>query len=75
MRGVARAEQARALRELEGLQRALEAREAQMAAIQSSSSVLAIKASYERLVSELAVERDELQRERQQLLQVGVWGL
>ena len=65
-------EQARALRELEELQRALEAREAQMEAIQSSSSVLALKKSYDRMVADLAVERDELQKERTQLLQVAL---
>ena len=65
-----RAEQARAMRELEDLQAALEAREAQMAAIQSSSSALALKQSYDRVVAELAQERDELQKERTQLLQV-----
>ena len=59
------------MRELEGLQKELEAREAQVAAIQSStSSVLALKASYDRALADLAVERDQLQKERTQLLQV-----
>ena len=57
-------------RELEGLQQRLEAKEASLAQLQSSSAVLALKANYDRVVAELAAERDSLQKERLHLTQV-----
>ena len=57
-------------RELDGLQQRLEAKEASLAQLQSSSAVLALKANYDRVVSELATERDSLQKERMHLTQV-----
>ena len=57
--------------ELAGLQERLEAREASLAQLKTSSgSVSALKASYDRVVGELAAERDSLQKERLQLMQV-----
>ena len=65
-----RVEQERVARELDGLQQRLEAKEASLAQLQSSSAVLALKANYDRVVSELATERDSLQKERMHLTQV-----
>ena len=66
-----RVEQERVAQELAGLQERLEARQASLQQLQSSSGgVLALKANYDRVVGELAAERDGLQRERLQLMQV-----
>ena len=66
-----RVEQERVAQELAGLQERLEAREASLQQLQTTSGgVLALKANYDRVVGELAAERDTLQRERLQLMQV-----
>ena len=67
--GPCRVEQERVARELQGLQERLEAKEASLAQLQTSSAVLALKANYDRVIADLASERDGLQKERLQLTQ------
>lgn len=57
--------------ELEKLQQVLESKEAQMARVMSGDGQIAsLKGHYDRILGELQVERDELKRERMDLLQV-----
>ncbi|KAK9792731.1 hypothetical protein WJX73_010908 [Symbiochloris irregularis] len=63
------AEQARTMRELEELDATIAARQEQMAAMQTSAGTIALKQSYDKVVADLAKERDQLQQERTNLLQ------
>ena len=57
--------------ELEKLQAVLESKEAQMARVLSGDGQIAsLKGHYDRMLTELQTERDELKKERLDLLQV-----
>lgn len=67
----ARVEQQRVQAELDGLQRTLEAKEAQMARmVGGRGQIAAMKQHYDRVLADLQSERDELARERAQLVKV-----
>lgn len=67
----ARVEQQRVQAELDGLQRTLEAKEAQMARmVGGRGQITAMKQHYDRVLADLQSERDELARERAQLVKV-----
>lgn len=56
---------------MDSLQRALEAKEAQMQRVVSGSGQVAVlKHHYDRVLTDLSSERDQLQKERTELLQV-----
>ena len=56
---------------MDSLQRALEAKEAQMQRVVSGSGQVAVlKQHYDRVLTDLSSERDHLQKERTELLQV-----
>ena len=56
---------------MDSLQRALEAKEAQMQRVVSGSGQVAVlKQHYDRVLTDLSSERDQLQKERTELLQV-----
>ena len=64
-------EQAQTEQKLEHLQRALDAKVSQMARVQAGDSQMAsLRAHYDRVLKDLQSERDELQRERVNLLLV-----
>jgi hypothetical protein len=64
-------EQKRVQAELEGLQRTLEAKEAQMARMMGGrGQIAAMKQHYDRILADLQSERDDLARERSELVQV-----
>lgn len=64
-------EQQRFESEMTKLQQQLEAKEAQMQRVASGTSqVSALKQHYDRVLSDLAGERDQLQADRSRLLQV-----
>ena len=64
-------EQQRFQSEMDSLQRALEAKEAQMQRVVSGSGQVAVlKQHYDRVLTDLSSERDQLQKERTELLQV-----
>lgn len=66
-----RMEQQRFESEMTKLQQQLEAKEAQMQRVASGTSqVSALKQHYDRVLSDLAGERDQLQADRSRLLQV-----
>lgn len=66
-----RVEQEKVANELEKLQQVLESKEAQMAKVLSSDGQMAsMKGRYDRALRELSAERDELRKERVELLQV-----
>ena len=66
-----RAEQARQAGRLDALQRTLEGKEAEMARLAGGEGrVSALKAQFDAALAELAAERNALQRERGQLVQV-----
>ena len=66
-----RMEQQRFESEMSKLQQQLEAKEAQMQRVASGTSqVSALKQHYDRVLSDLAGERDQLQADRSRLLQV-----
>eukprot|EP00884_Botryococcus_braunii_P003163 jgi/Botrbrau1/12848/Bobra.0045s0017.1 len=65
-----RVEQKRVQAELEGLQRTLEAKEAQMARmVGGRGQISAMKQHYDRILADLQNERDDLARERAELVQ------
>ena len=71
-----RMEQQRFESEMTKLQQQLEAKEAQMQQVASGTSqVSALKQHYDRVLSDLAGERDQLQADRSRLLQVCVSAL
>ncbi len=60
------------VREMDSLQNKLEAKEAQLAKILSGSGqVTALKQHYDRVLKDVASERDTLHKERAELVQVG----
>ena len=65
-----REEQAKAMRALEDLQRSLETKEAKLSELKTTSSVLNMKANYDRVIAELAAEKDELAKEMADVNQV-----
>ena len=66
-----RLEQAKVANDLEQLQQALIAKESQMARVMSDGHLATLKSHYDRVLGNLQAERDELQKERLKLLQVG----
>lgn len=65
-----RLEQQKAASELDKLQQALESKEAQMARVMGGDGQIALlHKHYDQKLSELQCERDELQKERMELLQ------
>ena len=71
-----RVEQQKVAGELEKLQAVLESKEAQMARVLSGDGQIAsLKGHYDRMLTELQTERDELKKERLDLLQVGAASL
>lgn len=70
-----RVEQQKALTELEKLQNTLESKEAEMARIMSGDGQIStLKGRYERVIKDIQAERDELKKERMDLLQVTTLG-
>lgn len=68
-----RVEQEKVAGELEKLQQVLESKEAQMARVLSGDGQIAsLKGHYDRVLKELQDERDELKKERMELLQVSI---
>lgn len=71
MRPSCRIEQQQAENKLEQLQQTLEAKQAQMARVLSGDGQMAtLRSHYDRVLTELQAERDELQREHSDILQV-----
>ena len=71
--GHCRVEQQQFQSEMDRLQRALEAKQAQMQRVVTGSGQMsALKQHYDRMLTELAQERDHLQQERSQLLQASL---
>ena len=67
-----RVEQQKVATELENLQRVLASKEAQMARVMSGDGQIAsLKKHYDRIFTELQSERDQLQKERTELMQAG----
>ncbi len=61
--------------ELEKLQSILESKEAQMARVMSGDGqITSLRDRYDRMFTELQAERDELKKERMELLQVCLLG-
>jgi len=66
-----RVEQQKVAGELEKLQQVLESKEAQMARVlNGDGQISSLKGHYDRMLTELQSERDELKKERVDLLQV-----